>query len=167
MTRQESAEAAGEIRKSMRNLIFSVVTLALSASSAWACSCQFDSLDKRVQEADEIFIATLQRAEVRPGDYPEKWPFIEGNFQSRNVLKGTVSTKEVVLSTGVGTSGCNVPMFVSAKYIVFKAKGQQSIDACGGSNVIEDFQEDEIVAKIKAEIRRQKSQPGKKKPEDQ
>jgi len=144
----------------MRNLIFSAVTLALSTSSALACSCQFASLDQRVQEADEIFIATLQRAEVKPGDYPEKWPFIEGTFQSRNVLKGTVSTKEIVLSTGVGTSGCSIPMFVSAKYIVFKAKGQQSVDACGGSNVIEDFQEDEIVTKIKAEMRRQKSKPG-------
>lgn len=127
-----------------------------------ACSCQFLSLGQRVQEADEIFVATLQRAEVKAGDYPEKWPFIEGSFVSKSVLKGDVNAKDIVLSTGMGNSGCNVPMFVSAKYIVFKTKDQRSIEACSGSSVIEDFQEDEIVAKIKAEVKRQKMKSDRK-----
>lgn len=146
----------------MKKFIFAVAMLFLLNSGARACSCQFTPLAQRVNEADEIFFATLQRAEIKPGDYPEKWPSIEGRFQSRDVLKGAVSTKEIVLSTGMGNSGCNVPMFVSAKYIVFKSKNQQSIDACSGSSVIEDFQEDEIAAKIKAEVKRQRTKSEKK-----
>lgn len=154
--------AVNAYRDFMKNLTFASFALAFSISNAWACSCQFQSLGQRVQEADEIFIATLQRAEVKTGDYPEKWPFIEGSFQSKSVLKGAVSAKDIVLSTGMGTSGCNVPMFVSAKYIVFKAKDQRSIEACSGSSVIEDFQEDEIVTKVKAEVKRQKARSNRK-----
>lgn len=106
----------------MKKIIFVIAMLFLLNASARACSCQFTPLAQRINEADEIFFATLQRAEIKPGDYPEKWSYIEGTFQSRSVLKGTVSTKEVVLSTGTGNSGCNVPMFVAAKYIVFKRK---------------------------------------------
>ncbi|MGW8394177.1 hypothetical protein [Pseudoduganella sp. HUAS MS19] len=138
----------------MKKVIFAFAALVLLNADARACSCQFTPLAQRVNEADEIFIATLQRAEIKPGDYPEKWSYIEGTFQRRSVLKGAASTKEIVLSTGTGNSGCNVPMFVSAKYIIFKTKDQQSIETCSGSSVIEDFQEDEIAAKIKAELKR-------------
>jgi hypothetical protein len=92
----------------MRKVIFAFATLVLLNADARACSCQFTPLAQRVNEADEIFIATLQRAEIKPGDYPEKWSYIEGTFQRRSVLKGAVSTKEIVLSTGTGNSGCNV-----------------------------------------------------------
>ncbi|WP_373987899.1 hypothetical protein [Duganella sp. BuS-21] len=146
----------------MKKIIFVIAMLSLLNASARACSCQFTPLAQRISEADEIFFATLQRAEIKPGDYPEKWSYIEGTFQSRSVLKGTVSTKEVVLSTGTGNSGCNVPMFVSAKYIVFKTKDQQSIETCSGSSVIEDFQEDEIAAKIRSEIKRQRAKSEKR-----
>jgi hypothetical protein len=141
----------------MKKIILALTMLFLLNVDARACSCQFTPLAERVSEADEIFFATLLRAEIKPGDYPEKSSYLEGTFQSRIVLKGAVSTKEIVLSTGTGNSGCNVPMFVSARYIVFKMKNQQSIETCMGSSVIEDFQQDEIEAKIKAEIKRQRA----------
>ncbi|MYM94105.1 hypothetical protein [Duganella vulcania] len=95
-----------------------------------------------------FFSATLQSAKVLPGDYPEKWPYIEGTFQTKKILKGTAQTNDIVLSTGIGRGDCGTMMVVSAKYIIFKNKDRDSIDACSGSSVIEDFQEEEILSKI-------------------
>lgn len=97
-----------------------------------------------------------------PGDYPQKWPFIEGSFHIRRSLKGAAQAGDIVLTTGLGRGDCGVSMQVSAKYIIFKGKSGTGIDACSGSRVIEDFQEDEIVAKIQSITRQPKRKPEKK-----
>ncbi|WP_156409928.1 hypothetical protein [Duganella sp. Root198D2] len=140
----------------MKKFLFACVMLSLLYSSAHACSCQFTPLAQRVDEADEIFFATLQNAKVIPGDYPEKWPYIEGTFQAKKILKGTIQANDVVLSTGLGRGDCGTMMVVSAKYIIFKSKGRDSIDACSGSSVIEDFQEEEIMSKIRLLVSQRK-----------
>lgn len=140
----------------MRKFIFAVAMLSLLNSGAHACSCHFTPLAQRVNEADEIFFATLQGAKVIPGDYPEKWPYIEGTFQTKKILKGTTQANDVVLSTGLGRGDCGTMMVVSAKYIIFKSKDQNTIDACSGSSVIEDFQEEEIMSKIQLIVHQRK-----------
>jgi hypothetical protein len=140
----------------MKHVLLAVVMGALSMSNASACSCALPSLDRFVNDADQIFIATLQEARVMPGDYPERWPSITGTFHIGKSLKGTPQAGDVRLSTGLGRGDCGVSMFVSAKYVVFKQKGGAGIDACSGSSVIEDFQEDEVVKKIQAIVGQRK-----------
>lgn len=140
----------------MKSFFFALALLFLSHSVAQACSCQFTPLTQHVTEADEIFLATLQSAQVIPGDYPEKWPHIEGTFQIKKILKGTGQANEVVLSTGLGRGDCGTMMVVSAKYIIFKNKDSDGFSACSGSSVIEDFQEDEILSKIQPIVNQQK-----------
>jgi hypothetical protein len=57
---------------------------------------------------------------------------------------------------------CGIFMTVSRKYIIFKRKNDTGIGDCSGSGGMEDFQEDEIVAKIQAILSRQKRKPQKK-----
>lgn len=52
-------------------------------------------------------------------------------------------------------------MSVSEMYLIFKAKDQDSIGVCGGSSLIYEFQEDELVTKIKAELSKKKRKPSK------
>ena len=66
-----------------------------------------------------------------------------------------------MLKTGLGRGDCGVSMSVSEMYIIFKAKDQDSIDVCGGSSLIYEFQEDELVTKIKAELSKKKRKPSK------
>lgn len=133
----------------------------LSVSNATACSCQFGALPQYVENADEIFVGTLLNPKLILGEYPEKWPYIEGTFQTKKSLKGVTQAKDVVLKTGLGRGDCGVSMSVSEMYIIFKAKDQDSIDVCGGSSLIYEFQEDELVTKIKAELSKKKRKPSK------
>ncbi len=140
----------------MKNFIFAVAILLIMNSTAYACSCQFTPLAERVNEADEIFFATLQSAKAIQGDYPEKWPYIEGIFQPKKILKGMTHADDVVLRTGLGRGDCGTMMVVSAKYIIFKSKDYDGISACNGSSVIEDFQEEEIMSKIQIILNQRK-----------
>lgn len=133
----------------MKNLLFTFLLTALFSSNASACSCRLSSLDDLVGKTDEIYFATLQEARVVPGMYPEKWPFIEGKFKIRKLLKGHLEAENVTLTTGLGGGDCGISMFVSATYIIFKDAKSNGIGACGGSSAIESFQEDEIEQKIK------------------
>jgi hypothetical protein len=142
--------------KIMKNIYFVLALAVLSISRASACSCALTTLKEYVDGADQIFVATLQEAKVRPGDFPEKWPYIEGVFRIKKSVKGEVSAGDVTLSTGLGRGDCGVSMHVSAKYIIFKSKEYSAIGSCSGSSVIEDFQEDEVVAKIQTILRQRK-----------
>jgi hypothetical protein len=140
----------------MKKIFFALGLAALSVSNASACSCGFASLDQQVNAADHIFIATLQSAKLVPGDYPEKWPSIEGSFLVKRSLKGNVAQSEVVLRTGLGRGDCGVFMTVSMKYVIFKQKNDTGIGGCSGTSAIEDFQEDEIAGKIQAILSQRK-----------
>lgn len=146
----------------MKNLLFAVVVGALSISNASACSCRFQTLDQNVAQADQIFIATLESARVVPGDYPNKWPSTEGRFRLRKSLKGAAPPPEMVLTSGMGRSDCGVYMTVSYKYVIFKGKGSSAIGGCDATSAIEDFQEEEIVAKIQSILHPSKRQSGKR-----
>ncbi len=135
--------------KFMKNLLLSFFLTALFSSNASACKCRLASINEFVGNADEIYFATLQVAKVVQGIYPEKWPFIEGNFKIRKLLKGSLQEENVTLTTGLGGGDCGISMFVSATYVIFKNAKNNAIGACGGSSIIESFQEDEIEQKIK------------------
>lgn len=146
----------------MKKFLFAVVMAALSISSASACSCRFQTLDQHVAQADQIFIATLESAKVVPGDYPNKWPSIEGVFRLRKSLKGNAPPPEMVLTTGMGRGDCGVFMTVSVKYVVFKGKNDTRIGGCNLTGGMEDFQEDEIVAKIQSLLHPSKQKSNKR-----
>ena len=129
-------------------LLASFLTILFSFNAS-ACSCSLFSIDERVKNADQIYFATLLGAKVVPGDYPAKWPHIEGNFQVRKLLKGKVESENVTLTTGMGNGDCGVSMFVAETYIIFKESGRDGIGICGGSGPIYTFQEDEIEQKIR------------------
>lgn len=122
---------------------------ALAAANASACSFPVASVDQQVDSAEEIFIATLLEARVLPRSSDRRWPAIEGRFQVAKTLKGKAQPKEITLLTGMGRGDCGVAMLVSAKYIIFKGAKDTGVGEETGTRVIEDFQEDEISAKIK------------------
>lgn len=126
------------------------ILLALAVSSnAWACSCPLKTLDEHANGADAVHFATLQQAKVIPGEDGKRWPVIEGTFQVHKTLKGQAQSRPMILSTNASGSACGVTMIVGATYVLFKKKGQNGIDACDGSAVIDSFQEDEVAVKVR------------------
>ena len=128
----------------------------LMSSDVWACSCGLQTLEDHVKRADAIYLATLQEAKVVKGEYGKEWPYIEGTFHVRKTLKGQAQSGAMVLTTPVESSACGVSMMVSASYVIFKENGQSGIVACDGSTVIEPFQEDEDVTKVRAMLQKRK-----------
>jgi len=127
--------------------------MLLATASVSACSFPIASLDQQVGEAEEIFIANLLEAKVIPVDEHHKWPWIEGRFQVKKILKGGVQPEEVILTTGLGRSDCGVGMMVSWNYVIFKGRGDTVIAGPSGTHVIEDFQMVEVADKIASIVR--------------
>jgi hypothetical protein len=128
--------------------------LFLSAASASACSCAYQTLGDFVKEADVIYLATLTEAKFDRGVALEKWPRIVGRFEIRKLIKGEVREKSVTLQTGLGRGDCGVSMSVSENYLIFKDKDSDGISMCSGSGMIYEFQEQELLAKIDALMRK-------------
>jgi hypothetical protein len=118
--------------------------------SACACSCRVANLSQFVAEADDIYFAQLQEAKLVAGDYPDRWPRIEGKFKVGQILKGVPQPDTVTLATGTGGGDCGMSMLVPSTYVIFKRRQEGSIDACSGSSAVGAFQVDEITQKIRA-----------------
>ena len=121
---------------------------AIFATDAAACSCGVRTLDDFVNNADSIHIATLQQAKLNAGEFGKKWPTIDGVFKIRKTLKGAAQGTSMSLNTPASDASCGISMMVSASYLIFKTKGQTGVSACDGSTLFEDFQEEDVVAKI-------------------
>lgn len=154
--------ATARIAILMKKRLFAVPVFALVIANASACSFPLMSVDQQVEHADEIFIATLVEAKVMPINDVRKWPWIEGRFQVRQVLKGGAQPNEIVLTTGMGRSDCGAGMMVSSKYVIFKDKKDTGIGAPTGTHIIEDFQENELAAKIQSLVRQQERKAKKR-----
>jgi hypothetical protein len=137
----------------MKKLLSVLFVSALVTTDAAACSCGLRTLDDFVDNADSIFIATLQQAKLSVGEYGKKWPIIDGVFKIRKTLKGAALDTTMSLSTPASDSSCGISMVVSASYLIFKTKGQTGVSACDGSTVFDDFQEDDIESKIRDRLR--------------
>jgi hypothetical protein len=120
----------------------------LVSAEATACSCALKTLDEFVDNADSIYLATLQEAKFIPGEYGREWPSIKGAFLVRKVLKGPPQAERVTLTTGTGGGDCGVPMSVSQTYIIFKKANETAIADCDGSSSIDGFERDEVSEKI-------------------
>jgi hypothetical protein len=118
------------------------------------------SLEQQVEEAEEIFIANLREAKVMPVDNHHKWPWIQGRFEVKKIIKGGLQSKEITLTTGLGRSDCGIGMMVSWNYIIFKGRKDTGIGDPSGTHVIEDFQVDELTEKIQSIMRQQKVSHG-------
>jgi hypothetical protein len=134
----------------------------LGAVNASACSFPLVSLDRHVEDAEQIFIATLLEAKVMPRDGDHQWPWIQGRFHVSKRLKGGPETADVTLMTGMVRGDCSIGMLVSAKYLVFKNISDTGIGADTGTQIIEDFQEEEFTSKIFAMVKRKNIQPQQK-----
>lgn len=146
----------------MKYSLFAFASLVLAAADASACSFPITSLDQKIEQADEIFIATLLEAKIVPKNERSEWPYIEGRFETKKVLKGRVQPKIVTLTTGLGRGDCGIGMTVSYKYVIFKGTKDTGVGDPSGTQLIEDFQEDELSKKIQAVVRRQSSKPTQK-----
>jgi hypothetical protein len=140
----------------MKTYLAVLATLILATANASACSFPLSSLDQQTEQAEEIFIATLLGAKVMPADAHHKWSWIEGRFQVTKTLKGKIQPKDVMLTTGMGRGDCGIAMFVSAKYVIFKGTKDTGIGEDSGSHAIEDFQDDEMAAKIQSIMLKQR-----------
>lgn len=141
----------------MKNYLFGLVGMLVGMAHASACSFPISSLEKQVEKADEIFIATLLEAKLIPKDARHEWPQIEGRFKISKTLKGGGQPEEITLTTGLGRSDCGIGMMVSWKYLILKGRNESGIWAPTGTHVIEDFQEDEFATNIQAIVRRQEN----------
>jgi len=146
----------------MKHFLLAFTSLVLAAADSSACSFPISTLDQQIERADEIFIATLVEAKVIPKSERTKWPYIEGRFETRRVLKGRQQPKIITLTTGLGRGDCGIGMSVSYKYVIFKGTKDTGIGDPGGTQLIEDFQEEELSAKIQAAVRRQRNMPMQK-----
>lgn len=133
----------------MTKLLSILFLSALVTTNAAACSCGLRTLDDFVDNADSIHIATLQQAKLNAGEYGKGWPTIDGVFKVRTTLKGAVQGTSMSLSTPASGASCGISMMVSASYLIFKTKGQTGVSACDGSTLFEDFQEEDVVSKIR------------------
>lgn len=145
----------------MKNGLLAVL-LMIATLNASACRVPVFSLEQQVEKAEEIFIANLREAKVMPIDDHHKWPWIEGRFEIRKVIKGGPQPKEITLTSGLGRGDCGIEMMVSWNYIIFKGRNDTGIGDPSGTHVIEDFQVDELAEKIKSIMRQQQSKPQKK-----
>jgi hypothetical protein len=107
-----------------------------------------------VNDADAIYFATLEEAKVIRDAPHREWPFIEGRFEIRRTLMGTTGSGKMILQTGLGGGDCGVPMTVSRTFIIFKKADLQAIHDCDGSRGIYGFEEDEIIAKVEAAMKK-------------
>lgn len=133
----------------MTKLLLILFLGALVATNAAACSCGMRTLDDFVDNADSIHIATLQQAKLNAGEYGKNWSTIDGVFKVRKTLKGANQGASMSLSTPASDASCGISMMVSASYIIFKTKGQTGVSACDGSTLFDDFQEEDVVSKIR------------------
>jgi hypothetical protein len=136
----------------MKIRVLGILIMLLASSRVSACSCGIATLDNHIDKADAVYLATLQQAKLVKGEYEKEWPYIEGTFQVHRTLKGRIQTESMTLTTPMWNASCGVIMVVSATYLIFKTEGRNSITACDGSSVIESFQEEEVAAKVKAEL---------------
>jgi hypothetical protein len=141
----------------LKNLLLLFLLLGLFCNQAIACSCPTKSFNEFVNDADEIYFATLEEAKVIKGDPSRKWPFIQGRFKVRRSLKGASRTGEMTLQTCLGGGDCGVPMSVAQTYIIFKKADIDGIHECDGSHGIYAFQENDIAAKVKAAMSKRSS----------
>lgn len=145
----------------MKNCLLAVL-LMLATLNASACKVPVFSLEQQVEKAEEIFIANLREAKVMPVDDHHKWPWIEGRFEVKRLIKGGAQSKEITLTTGLGRSDCGIGMMVSWNYIIFKGRNDTGIGDPSGTRVIEDFQVDELAGRIQSIMRQQQNKPSKK-----
>jgi hypothetical protein len=138
----------------LKNLFITVLLLGFFCGEAAGCSCLERSLDEFVNDADEVYFATLEDAKVVRNDADHKWPFVQGRFDVRRTLKGMPHAGDMMLQTGLGGGDCGVPMLVSQTYIIFKKTNMDGIGDCDGSHAIYGFEEDEIAAKVKAAMKK-------------
>jgi hypothetical protein len=143
-------------------LAFTSLALAAADSDSSACSFPISTLDQQIERGDEIFIATLVEAKVIPKSEQTEWPYIDGRFETRRVLKGREQPKNITLTTGLGRGDCGIGMSVLYKYVIFKGTKDTGIGDPSGTQLIEDFQEEELAAKIQAALRRQRNMPEQK-----
>jgi len=141
---------------------FLALILMLGAADASACSFPSVSLDRHVEHAEQVFIATLLEAKVVPRDGAHKWPGIQGRFHVTKRLKGGPETEDVTLMTGMGRGDCGISMLVSAKYLIIKKISDTGIGEETGTRIIEDFQEDEFASRIFAIVKRKSIEPKQK-----
>lgn len=141
---------------------FFALTLILGAANASACSFPVVSLDRHVELAEQIFIATLLEAKVMPRDRDHEWPWIQGRFHVSKRLKGGPETADVTLGTGMGGGDCGIGMMVSAKYLIFKKISDTGLGQETGTRIIEDFQENEFTSRILATVKRKGIGPQKR-----
>ncbi|WP_019919652.1 hypothetical protein SR858_14170 [Duganella zoogloeoides] len=146
-------------QESMKNYLLAVLFM-LATLNASACKVPVFSLEQQVEKAEEIFIANLREAKVMPVDNHRKWPWIQGRFEVKKIIKGGVQSKEITLTTGLGRSDCGIGMTVSWNYIIFKGRKDTGIGDPSGTHVIEDFQMDELTEKIQSIMRQQKVSHG-------
>lgn len=146
-------------QESMKNYLLAVLFM-LATLNASACKVPVFSLEQQVEKAEEIFIANLREAKVMPVDNHHKWPWIQGRFEVKKIIKGGVQSKEITLTTGLGRSDCGIGMTVSWNYIIFKGRKDAGIGDPSGTHVIEDFQVDELTEKIQSIMRKQKVSHG-------
>lgn len=145
----------------MKYFLLAFTSLVLAATDSSACSFPISTLDQQIERADEIFIATLVEAKVIPKSERAEWPYIEGRFETRRVLKGREQPKIITLTTGLGRGDCGIGMSVTYKYVIFKGTKDIGIGVPSGTQLIEDFQEAELSAKIQA-VLRQRNMPKQK-----
>ena len=104
-------------------VIFSLLLL-LVASRAWACKCDFPTVEEDFKSSDVVFSGKVLRIDQIEDERRIKWgeqdflSTVEVELDLNRVWKGTDETRKTVL-TALHEPSCGYPFVVGNRYVVF------------------------------------------------
>jgi len=127
-------------------LLFAV----LFSFKVFACSCGSLDYEALVDEADQIFIGTLNSAEIIANENSD--PYVTGEIKVQESLKGS-SKNLVSLKTGLGGGDCGMVMIIGEQYLIFLS-GEKKVEICKGSSPIDIFTLSKTIPQLKSIIKK-------------
>ena len=118
--------------------IIGLIGLAITSSSAIACSCGDVSIKEIVDASKYIFVAEILSAKKNP-DAKDHWENVVASFEIVDVVKGSPHELKGLFS-GYGGGDCGVPFLVGHKMLVFTNDG--IVTMCGATRSLGLFEND-------------------------
>lgn len=128
-------------------LRFTLFLIMLFPAYSYACSCLYQTLEKHVADAKNIYVGVLTSSRIIEPESDKEWPYIEGTIEVETIIKGAPQKIEKI-RTGFGSGDCGIPMTIGRAYVIFFEKEQYHIGSCSASGQIQRYQEKEFVQKL-------------------
>lgn len=115
--------------------------LALAASAAYSCECEFASAGKKLRRSKSVFVGEV--VEIGPND-KSRWATVAVKFKVERFWKGVKEEFIVVVGAPAAAGACGLPVEVGKKYLIYAGRtedGQLETSFCA-SRRLENAAED-------------------------